>query len=361
MGDRLKVLINGATGRMGEMRHLRGALLCIPNHSEILELTLAGHNFGRTLNLAKELGVDAIENVEVGIALGKFDLYFDAARPDSRPALIQSAIKAGMDVYAEKPLALTASLVKNLALQAQQNSVITGVVKDKRFTPGFLALKTMLSENILGEIYDIRCEFGYWVSPGLDGKKPERPSWNYQKAKGGSLIQDIFSHWAYLIELISPIENVFANTKTHVKERIDENNSKYIVDVPDTAHVLMNLKNGATASISSSWIQRPIEVFKFRVFGSRASATVCPKKAIIYEENGQIFDAVESLDIPIVDEFLFQWQEMLTSIKLRKSPDFDFQSAFAGAVFCEAIEESALTKKIISMDELTNKIEFDNE
>lgn len=355
LSPRIRILVFGATGRMGKNRHLVQSLLVLRSENFDLDITLVGRNYEETLKLSTSLGCKAEPDLASCLNSEKFDIYFDCAPPQGRAERVSSAIKAGLHVFCEKPLVISTSEFATLARLASDAGSISGVVADKKFTPGFKVLQKLLDERIIGQIYDVNCEFGYWVSPGFQDQKLQRPSWNYMKSKGGSLISDIFSHWSYLLELIGPIEQVFAFTSTHIKMRVDESGDKYISDVPDTAHILLKFENKATGRISTSWLFRPAKPFTIEISGEKASVRVTPTSAEVIMDNGETYDALAKYKMEILDEFYLQWKEYLECFLKKKQPSFDFSSSLASAILCECIEQSVSTGLPVFMSEIEAK------
>jgi predicted dehydrogenase len=352
MPQRISLLVFGATGRMGKNRHLVESLLVLKKEGSALDITLVGRNFDKTAMLARELGCEVEPDLETSLKSGKFDIYFDCAPPQGRAQRIIFAINAGVNVYCEKPLATSMSDYIKLIHLSEKAGVITGVVADKKYTPGFMSLQKLLEERVIGNILDVNCDFGYWVEPGTYGQKLQRPSWNYIAAKGGSLINDIFSHWAYLLEMISPVVEVFSYTSTHVKVRFDESGEEYEVDVPDTAQVILKFKNSATGRVSTSWLSRPAKPFTVEIAGDIASVRASSTSANVTLSNGDNYDAVAKYAIKTENEFYLQWKEFLQCISDNRQPTFNFKASTSGALLVEGIERSALNRVPVLISDL---------
>lgn len=163
MSQPLRILLHGVTGRMGRDRHIKGALAALQRDGYRLELTLAGRDAERVKNLAEEIGAQFSPDLPSALANERFDLFFDAANPVMRPELLSLALHHGVAIFGEKPLSLNSSSLVNLLSVAREQNLYGAVVQDKLFTPGYLALQKAISENLLGEIYDINGDFGYWI------------------------------------------------------------------------------------------------------------------------------------------------------------------------------------------------------
>jgi predicted dehydrogenase len=368
MTPSITVAVAGVTGRMGTTRHLRGALEPLARDGLTassggrpvpIRLVLVGRDEAALRQLAT--ATNAAWSTDLDSVLGDrdVDVYFDARRPDVRPSAIRAAIQAGKHVYAEKPLALDATEARALEQLAKDRGVKTGIVHDKLFTPGYRALRGLLETSALGQVLDVRGSFGYWVHDGT-GEKPQRPSWNYRREAGGSLIADIFSHFSYLLELVGRPVAVAALTATHVTERRDEAGSPYLVTVEDTAHVLVRMNQGATAVVSTSWVERPLTPFTLVVHGREASARTTPTRCWVTAaasgdgapwEGGP--DGVWApVPVGTGDEFLAQWTLFLRHVAFDEPFRWTFASAVRAASLCAAIEEAAATGRWCAVHEV---------
>lgn len=349
MSQPLRLLLHGVTGRMGHKRHLEGALLPLSASEFNLDITLAGRESEKLSALGRLHNFPIEYQVEEALKNQEFDLLFDASNPLARYPVLKRALGEGVGVYTEKPISLELNIANELYELASKRKVFNGIVQDKLFTEGFRAARKALDNGFLGEIFDIRCEFGYWVETGLEGSPINRPSWNFKSALGGSLIPDLFSHWNYIIEMVDQIAKVSAITKTHVRERVDENGKTFKVTVPDIAHVFFETKTGITGSITSSWIQRPLVPFTVRIFGSKASLTFTPNFCILTDSHHEK-DLISEFGIASDDEFLLQWRAVLQSLVNKTNVDFTFESALRQAELCSAIQKSASESRAITVE-----------
>ena len=104
----------------------------------------------------------------------------------------------------------------------EEAGVNHGVVQDKLWVPGIIKLKRLKESGFFGRILSVRGEFGYWVFEGED-RALQRPSWNYRKKDGGSIILDMFPHWRYVLDsLFGKVKAVSCLGTTHIKQRWDE-------------------------------------------------------------------------------------------------------------------------------------------
>jgi predicted dehydrogenase len=264
--QRLGIIMNGVTGRMGMNQHLIRSIVAIREQGGVAlkngdrvmpDPILVGRSAAKVETLAKAHGIARwTTDLDAALKDKKDTLFFDAATTQLRAGLLQKAMKAGKDIYCEKPVADTLKDALDLVRAAKKTGVKHGVVQDKLFLPGLLKLKVLIDSGFFGRILAVRGEFGYWVFEG-DWQPAQRPSWNYKKAEGGGIILDMVCHWRYVLDnLFGDVESVTCLGATHIPRRWDENGKAYINDVDDAAYATFQLKGGAIAHINMSWCTR---------------------------------------------------------------------------------------------------------
>ena len=144
--QRLGIIMNGVTGRMGTNQHLIRSVLAIMKEGGVKlqngdtvmpDPILVGRNAAKVEALAKEHGVERwTTDLDAAIADPKDTLFFDAASTNLRAGLLRQAIDAGKDIYCEKPSAATLEDAIELYHRAEKAGVKHGVVQDKIFLPG---------------------------------------------------------------------------------------------------------------------------------------------------------------------------------------------------------------------------------
>jgi predicted dehydrogenase len=281
----IRVVIDGATGRLGTTQHLKALLairaeggLPLKNGDRLMpEPVLLGRNAEKLAALATASGGLAWStDGDACLADKTVDIYFDATATGGRPERLSTAIAAGKHVYTEKPLAGTVEQALALARQAKEAGIKHGIVQDKLFLPGLKKLRKLYDSGFFGRVLSVRLDFGWWVFNG-EYQTAQRPSWNYKRVTGGGLILDMFAHWRYIFDrLVGPIEAVSCREMTAQPRRIDETGRPYDVDVEDHAFAIFELEGGALAQVSSSWASRVKrdDLLQIQVDGTKGSS-VC--------------------------------------------------------------------------------------
>lgn len=282
--ETLGIVINGATSGIANRQHLAQALvpiiaeggLSFGNRVVMPRLLLLGRDAVRLKATAERFGLDEWSTDLAGaLADDVYPIFFDAGHTGGRASRLRAALAAGKHVYTEKPFVTEIGEGREIGRLAAERGLKLGVVEDKLFMPGPTKLRTVVESGALGRIVNFRLDFGYWIFSHPDGP-PQRPSWNYRKADGGSLLLDMYPHWRYLVEgIVGPIRRVVSAAWTAIPERLDEDGAPYRVDTDDSTATLVELENGAFGTITSSWATRVRrdDLVVFQVDGTDGSAS----------------------------------------------------------------------------------------
>jgi predicted dehydrogenase len=317
--QRLGIVMNGVTGRMGYHQHLVRSILAIRHQGGVEladgtrvmpEVMLVGRNADKLRELSErhELPVWTTD-LDAALADDDYSVYFDAQLTSARESALMRAIDAERHVYVEKPIATDLAGAVALARAAGAAGVKHGVVHDKLFLPGLIKLKRMVDSGFFGRVLSLRGEFGYWVFEG-DWQPAQRPSWNYRAEDGGGIVVDMFCHWSYVLEgILGPVRAVTAQAVTHIPERWDETGRPYAATADDAAYAIFELEGGVIAQMNSSWCVRVHrdELVEFQVDGTDGSAVAGLQECHVQHRIATPM-AVWNPDLPTPERFRDQWQ-----------------------------------------------------
>lgn len=290
--ERIGIIMNGVTGRMGTNQHLVRSILAIREQGGVRlndgtclmpDPILTGRNEEKLKALAENYGVEKYStDLDAVLADDSYAVFFDASGTPYRVGFLERAIAAGKHIYCEKPTAVDPAEAYRIAEVAEEAGVKNGTVQDKLWLPGIQAFLKLKKEGFFGEILSVRGEFGYWVFSGHDEKQAaQRPSWNYREEDGGGIIIDMHCHWRYVIDnLFGRITGVFTHAATHLRERIDEEGKPYRCTADDSAYALFKTETGVVCQFNSSWdvrVRRD-DLLTMQVDGTKGSAIVGLRK-----------------------------------------------------------------------------------
>jgi predicted dehydrogenase len=389
--QRIGIILNGVTGRMGTHQHLdrsitaiieQGGIRVDDQHVLMPDPILTGRSEQKLKKLAETYGVRATGkpfaySTDLQAVLdgrhGEYEIFFDASGTLQRIPFTERAIAAGKAVYCEKPTAANLADALALARRAEQAGVKNGVVQDKRWLPGLRKLRMLKDTGFFGRILSVRGQFGYWVFTGLDTDQPaQRPSWNYRSEDGGGLMLDMFCHWQYVLDhLFEPIDRLVAHGNTLLPRRRHEDGSTFDCTADDEAHALFVLKDGTTAAFHSSWCTRVRrdDLFTLQIDGDRGSAVAglrevwtqdlgaTPKpvwnpdlpQPINFYENWQKLPGQTDYD----NAFKIQWEQFIRHVALDEAWPYTLREGAKGVQLAELGLQSWRERKWVDVPELT--------
>ena len=320
--QRLGIIMNGVTGRMGLNQHLVRSIVAIRKQGGVLlsngdrvmpDPILVGRNAEKVAALAKQYGIErSTSDLDAALKNPDDTVFFDAATTQMRTDLLTKAINAGKHVYCEKPISDQLDKALAVAKLAKAKGIKHGVVQDKLFLPGLRKIQLLKESGFHGKILSLRGEFGYWVFEGDWGQPAQRPSWNYRKADGGGIILDMLCHWRYVLDnLFGNVKTVSCLGATHIPSRVDEAGKTYKADVDDAAYATFELEGGVIAQINSSWVTRVKrdDLVTFHVDGTHGSA-VAGLTRCYTQHRVNTPRPVWNPDEPQTMKFQEQWEEM---------------------------------------------------
>ena len=285
MKKEIGIIMNGVTGRMGTNQHLARSIVALREQGGLAVgddvivpcPVLVGRNKDKLQRLAACYGIrDVSTNLQDCLNDENNIIYFDAQTTDRRAESVHQAIDAGKAIYCEKPIGSSVAEALALSQHANEAGVKHGVVQDKLWLPGFMKLKLLLDNDFFGKLFSVRGEFGYWVFDG-HYQTCQRPSWNYRKEDGGSIIIDMLCHFQYIIEnLFGRIRALTSLGATHVAKRWDENNAPYTCTADDASYTTFELANGTICHFNASWCVRVRrdDLLTLQIDGEKGSAVV---------------------------------------------------------------------------------------
>lgn len=147
-------------------------------------------------------------------------------------------VQSGYNVLCEKPMALNTSDCGKMISQAEKFNKRIFIVKQNRFNPPIDALKKIIEEGKLGNIFSIQLNC-FWNR----NNNYYENSWKGTKDMDGGTLFTQFSHFIDLLYwLIGDVTNVNALTNNYAHQGI--------IEFEDTGVVILNFENGAIGAIN---------------------------------------------------------------------------------------------------------------
>ncbi|MBA6434968.1 Gfo/Idh/MocA family protein [Streptomyces sp. GMR22] len=185
---------------------------------------------------AERFGAHAVDSPEAVLAAG-VDGVVIAAATDAHPELILAAVRAGVPVFCEKPVARTIEESLDVLRAVEGGGVEVQIGYNRRFDPGYAAARAAVVSGELGPLHTVR-------STTLD---PEPPPAAYVAVSGG-IFRDCAVHDFDTVRWITgrEVAEVYATGANRGAEYIAAAG-----DV-DTASALLTLDDGTLAVVSNT-------------------------------------------------------------------------------------------------------------
>ena len=173
---------------------------------------------------------------------------------DMHYPVVMAAIDKGLDIYCEKPLALTVAEAQEMYEAAEENGTKTGVNFSHRRTPAAQLAKEIIASGALGNIHYVSAVY----AAGAPDYANRPGTWRNDRSRAGyGGLGDMGSHMIDMMLwwLDSDIEAVAAQMSTVVKERISRETGKPVpVTTEDQGNFLVRYANGALGYFCGSYM-----------------------------------------------------------------------------------------------------------
>jgi predicted dehydrogenase len=212
--------------------------------NEVKLVAVADANREQAERVARRLGVKAYENYKAMLDKQKPDLVSIAVPTSEHFSVARAAIRRGIHVLVEKPIAATLDEGRELIRLAEKHRVILTVGHIERFNPAINELKRRLNAGELGRIFEIHAR--------RLGPFPPR-------IQDVGVIVDLATHDLDVIHTLveAPAQRVYAETDRRIH-----------VTHEDVVMGLIKFSNGVLATINVNWLT-PTKIRELIVTGER--------------------------------------------------------------------------------------------
>ncbi|MBB6729989.1 Gfo/Idh/MocA family protein [Cohnella zeiphila] len=145
--------------------------------------------------LAVRRGFPAFDSLD-GLFGAELDAVLVATPPSSHFAAAAEALRRGLHVMIEKPVAPTAEEAERLLTLAAEANRTVGVFHNRRFDPDALLVRQTLRDEALGRVLFAERRHHSFGSGAWFGVKSFRPEWRNERRFGGGALLDWGVHLA---------------------------------------------------------------------------------------------------------------------------------------------------------------------
>ncbi|MEU9972456.1 Gfo/Idh/MocA family oxidoreductase [Streptomyces sp. NPDC051014] len=183
------------------------------------------------------------------------DLVVIASPNKTHVPLATTALKAGLPVVVDKPVAGTAAEARELAALAEERGLLLSVFQNRRWDNDFLTLRRLLADGELGDPWRFESRFERWRPQPKGGWRESG-----DPAEIGGLLYDLGSHVVdQALVLFGPATEVYAESV--IRRAGAETDDDTFIAVTHASGVRSHLYASATAAQLGP---------RFRVLGSKA-------------------------------------------------------------------------------------------
>ncbi|MFI1165287.1 Gfo/Idh/MocA family oxidoreductase [Streptomyces sp. NPDC020801] len=138
----------------------------------------------------------------------ELDLIVVASPNRTHVPLATAALKAGLPVVVDKPVAGTAAEARDLAALAEERGLLLSVFQNRRWDNDFLTLRKLIAEGELGDVWRFESRFERWRPKPKGGWRESGDPVDI-----GGLLYDLGSHVVdQALVLFGPVTQVYAET-----------------------------------------------------------------------------------------------------------------------------------------------------
>lgn len=168
---------------------------------------------------------------------------------DTHHEIVLDALRTGLHVMCEKPLALNAEQADEMARVAGETGRITYMPFTYRHMPSTRYLKHLIDTGYLGRLYHMQMRYYAGFAREEGGYL-----WRFDKKHGGSgALADIGSHFLHLAEwLCGEVEAVCAQLSVYIDRAATDPQGQPYEQADDSAMVMLRFKGGAQGLIHAS-------------------------------------------------------------------------------------------------------------
>lgn len=237
---RIKTAIIGF-GLSGKVFHAR-VLQSLPEFSVTCVVTSRREEVAQECPAAK-----VVPSVDEALADESVDLVIVATPNREHAALAIRALEAGKHVVVEKPFAVSSVEGREVVECAQRTGKVLSVFHNRRWDNGFLTLKRLLAEDVLGALHQYEARFDRFRPQANTNRWRERPD------EGSGILYDLGAHLIdQALHLFGRPRSVYCDLRA---QRAGAATDDYFVILFDYGCLQVTLRAGSVVGVPGHLLQ----------------------------------------------------------------------------------------------------------
>ncbi|MEN6565852.1 MAG: Gfo/Idh/MocA family oxidoreductase [Veillonellales bacterium] len=174
-----------------------------------------------------------------------------------------AAARAGKHVVMEKPLEITLEKADEVIRTCRECGVELGVIFQRRYAPGIMQAKQLLTDGIIGKLCFGGCYVKWYRSQEYYDSGAWRGTW---KMDGGGVLMNQAIHYVDMLQyLAGPVKNLSARCGTYAHSGIE---------VEDQAVAHFQFTNGALGVLEATVNAYPGLAARIDIYGTQGSLVI---------------------------------------------------------------------------------------
>ena len=279
------------------------------------------------------------------IAQGGFDLLAIATPPHLHHKMTLAALDAGLHVFCEKPMGLTANEAAQMLDRARGTGLTTMIGHQLRYLAAWQYFGVLVRDGYLGQLRRLMVRF-YQAGPRSD---PQHPwSWWSDRQRGGGALGAFGCHYFDFVRLcFGPPERVWGKLSTFIHERpLADGRGRRAVTADDSCLVVLDLGN-AEVLLDLSVVAKACTGSSFTAIGSEGTLLMQDGGQLFGVRNGGELSAIEFGEYTraegepwLLAPFLHLLDDLVAGIERGLSPSPNFEDGLAHQQFLDAVKIS---------------------
>ena len=222
---------------------------------------------------AKEFNIPKVCTVDELLADPEIEIVLNLTIPAAHAEINLAALKAGKNVYVEKPLAVKREDGKKIIDLAKEKGLLVGCAPDTFLGGGLQTCRKLVDDGWIGAPV---AATAFMTCHGHESWHPS-PEFYYQV--GGGPMFDMGPYYlTALVSLLGPAKRVTGSTRVSFPQRRITSEPKFgqLIDVEVPTHVagILDFENGAVATIITSFDIWSANLPRIEIYGSEGSLMV---------------------------------------------------------------------------------------
>ena len=240
----------------GAHSHTAGYLNEIRDDPELELVAVWDDMESRGREIAQEMDCAFFRDLEQALGCGGVDASIVCADNAGHRPLVEASCAAGIDVFCEKPMALTLEDAEAMVGAISDSGCLAAFGYFLPFTGPALAARKLLAEGELGDVTQVRFRNAHHAAYGQWFDSEDRRWFTQPEKSGGGAFLDMGTHAVHFVRtLLGPVRSVSA---------VIENKCGVYPEVDDFGVALLEFESGVTGIAEASWVfttgQRGLEV-----------------------------------------------------------------------------------------------------